>query len=72
MNAKGIIQRYHAHRACVISSIRAQAASHVSPGPIFFSRNEFNTTETELNAIAAEAIMGLRPPNAATGMATVL
>ena len=35
-------------------------------------RNEFNTTETELNAIAAEAIIGFSLPSAATGIATVL
>lgn len=38
----------------------------------FCSRSEFNTTETELRAIAAEAIIGLSLPSAATGMATVL
>ena len=36
------------------------------------SRSEFSTTETELSAMAAEAIMGFNLPAAATGMATVL
>lgn len=35
-------------------------------------RKEFNTTEIELNAIAAEAIIGFSLPIAATGMAIVL
>lgn len=37
-----------------------------------FSRSEFSTTNTELNAMAAPAIMGFNNPRAATGMATVL
>ena len=37
-----------------------------------FSRNEFSTTNTELKAMAAPAIMGFNNPRAATGMATVL
>ena len=36
------------------------------------SRSELVTTETELMAIAAAAIIGLRRPAAATGMATTL
>jgi len=35
-------------------------------------RNEFSTTEIELIAIAADAIIGLSLPMAATGIATVL
>lgn len=34
----------------------------------FFSSMELVTTDTELNAIAAPAIIGFRNPNAATGM----
>ena len=36
------------------------------------NRSELRTTEMELNAMAAEAIMGLSLPSAATGIATVL
>ena len=38
----------------------------------FCNRSEFITTETELKAMAAEAIMGLRRPRVAQGMAKVL
>ena len=37
-----------------------------------FKLNEFETTETELNAIAAPAIIGLRRPIAAKGIPTEL
>lgn len=40
--------------------------------PFRCSRSEFSTTETELNAIGAEAIIGFSLPSAATGIATVL
>lgn len=36
------------------------------------SRKEFSTTNTELNAIAAPAIIGVSRPNAASGMAAAL
>lgn len=36
------------------------------------SRSELRTTEIELKAMDAEAIMGLSLPSAATGIATVL
>ena len=36
------------------------------------SRSELRTTEMELKAMAADAIMGLSLPRAATGIATVL
>lgn len=38
----------------------------------FLSNKEFVTTETDENAIAAPAIIGLSRPNAASGMPTVL
>ena len=41
-------------------------------GPNRRSRRLLETTNTELNAIAAAAISGLRNPRAASGMAAVL
>lgn len=38
----------------------------------FCNRNAFNTTETELNAIAAPASQGAKKPTAATGIPTEL
>ena len=37
-----------------------------------WSRSELRTTEMELKAMAADAIIGLSLPSAATGIATVL
>ena len=46
----------------------------INTGLLYFfcNRNEFKTTDTELIAIAAEAIIGFSLPRAATGMATML
>ena len=38
----------------------------------FFRLNEFNTTETELSAMAAPAIPGFRNPDAAIGIPAIL
>lgn len=55
----------------------AEAVVFYKTGPypsIFFrfSSSEFVTTETELNAMAAPATMGLSSPNAASGTPMVL
>jgi hypothetical protein len=45
---------------------------HVTAFYFLLSRKELTITETELSAIAPEAIIGFNRPNAATGMATTL
>jgi hypothetical protein len=45
---------------------------HITAFYFLLSRKELTITDTELNAIAPEAIIGFNRPNAATGIAITL
>jgi len=51
---------------------REGGANHDLESFMVFSSAEFTITESELRAIAAAAMMGLRKPSAAMGMPSVL
>ena len=65
--ALGSIQGKGADALLNISYCKSYSALYLR-----WSRRELRTTEMELNAMAADAIIGLSLPSAATGMATVL
>lgn len=60
-----------AHRA-IAFRYRIAATPYTGASFMRLSSAEFTTTDRELNAMAAAAIIGLRNPNAATGMPMAL